>query len=141
MTSVQTQRAGLSVQRLSRVDRLLARYVEGGHLAGALGLIYRKGEVAYNSAIGQRDLATGQPMTEDTIFRIYSMTKPITAVAALMLFEDGQFLLDDPVATYLPEFEDVKVCTGDLENLVPPNRPIYSQRHLHAHRGVELWLG
>ena len=123
MTTVQTQRAGLSVQRLSRVDRLLARYVEGGHLAGALGLIYRKGEVAYSSAIGQRDLATGQPMTEDTIFRIYSMTKPITAVAALMLFEDGQFLLDDPVATYLPEFEDVKVCTGDLENLVPPHRP------------------
>ena len=123
MTTVQLQRAGLSVQRLSRVDRLLERYVEGGHLAGALGLIYRKGEVAYNSAIGQRDLATGQPMTEDTIFRIYSMTKPITAVAALMLFEDGQFLLDDPVATYLPEFEDVKVCTGDLENLVPPDRP------------------
>ena len=63
-------------------------------------------------------------MTEDTIFRIYSMTKPITAVAALMLFEDGRFLLDDPVATYLPEFEDVQVCTGDLENLVPPDRPV-----------------
>ncbi|MCY4411612.1 MAG: serine hydrolase, partial [Caldilineaceae bacterium] len=124
MTAVQPQRAGFSVQRLSRVDKLLQRYVEGGHLAGALGLIYRKGEVAYNSAIGQRDLETGQPMTEDTIFRIYSMTKPITAVAALMLFEDGHFLLDDPLATYLPEFEDVQVCTGDLENLVPPNRPI-----------------
>ncbi len=124
MTTVQPQRAGFSGQRLSRVDRLLERYVEGGHLAGALGLIYRKGEVAYNSASGQRDLETGQPMTEDTIFRIYSMTKPITAVAALMLFEDGHFLLDDPLATYLPEFEDVQVCTGDLENLVPPNRPI-----------------
>lgn len=124
MTTVQPQRAGFSVQRLSRVDKLLERYVEGGHLAGALGLIYRKGEVAYNSAFGQRNLETGQPMTEDTIFRIYSMTKPITAVAALILFEDGHFLLDDPVATYLPEFEDVQVCTGDLANLVPPNRPI-----------------
>ena len=124
MTTVQPQRAGFSVQRLSRVDRLLARYVQGGHLAGALGLIYRKGETAYCNAFGHRELETGQPMTEDTIFRIYSMTKPITAVAALMLFEDGRFLLDDPVATYLPEFEDVQVCTGDLENLVPPDRPV-----------------
>ena len=124
MTTVQPQRAGFSVQRLSRVDRLLARYVQGGHLAGALGLIYRKGETAYCNAFGHRELETGQPMTEDTIFRIYSMTKPITAVAALMLFEDGRFLLDDPVATYLPEFEDVQVCTGDLENLVPPDRTV-----------------
>ena len=124
MTTVQPQRAGFSVQRLSRVDRLLARYVQGGHLAGALGLIYRKGETAYCNAFGHRELETGQPMTEDTIFRIYSMTKPITAVAALMLFEDGRFLLDDPVATYLPEFEDVQVCAGDLENLVPPDRTV-----------------
>ena len=124
MTTVQPQRVGLSVQRLSRVDRLLERYVENGLLAGALGLIYRKGEVAYCNAIGQRELETGLPMTEDTIFRIYSMTKPITAVAALMLFEDGQFLLDDQVATYLPEFDGVQVCTGDIENLVPPDRPI-----------------
>ena len=109
MKTVQPQRAGFSVQRLSRVDRLLERYVESGHLAGTLGLIFRNGEIAYCNAVGQRDLETGRPMTEDTIFRIYSMTKPITAVAALMLFEDGQFLLDDPVATYLPEFADVQV--------------------------------
>ena len=123
MTTVQPQRVGLSVQRLSRVDRLLERYVENGLLAGALGLIYRKGEVAYCNAIGQRELETGLPMTEDTIFRIYSMTKPITAVAALMLFEDGQFLLDDQVATYLPEFNGVQVCTGDIETSCRRNGP------------------
>ncbi len=123
MTTVQSQRAGFSVQRLSRVDRLLERYVAGGHLAGVLGLIHRKGETAYCNAVGQREIETDLPMTEDTIFRIYSMTKPITSVAALMLFEDGHFLLDDPVTKYLPEFGDVQVYAGDLENLEPPDRP------------------
>ncbi|MCY3898001.1 MAG: serine hydrolase [Caldilineaceae bacterium] len=123
MTTPQPQRAGFCAQRLARVDNLLQRYVDKGQLAGASGLIYRKGETAYCNVFGHRELETGQPMTEDTIFRIYSMTKPITAVAALMLFEDGHFLLDDPVASYLPEFSDVQVCTGDLQNLVSPDRP------------------
>ena len=123
MTTPQPQRAGFCAQRLARVDNLLQRYVDKGQLAGANGLIYRKGETAYCNVFGHRELETGQPMTEDTIFRIYSMTKPITAVAALMLFEDGHFLLDDPVASYLPEFSDVQVCTGDLQNLVSPDRP------------------
>jgi len=123
MTTPQPQRAGFCAQRLARVDKLLQRYVDNGQLAGASGLIYRKGETAYCNVFGHRELETGQPMTEDTLFRIYSMTKPITAVAALMLFEDGHFLLDDPVASYLPEFTDARVCTGDLQNLVPPDRP------------------
>ena len=123
MTTANTQRAGFSLQRLSRVDRLLDRYTDRGQLAGALGLIYRRGETVYCNAFGHRELETGQPMTEDTIFRIYSMTKPITSVAALMLFEEGHFLLDDPVSAYLPEFEGAQVCTGDLDNLVPPDRP------------------
>ena len=124
MSTPQPQRIGFSPQRLARVDNLLERYVQGGLLHGALGLIYRKGEVAYAGAFGQRDMEDGHAMTEDTIFRIHSMTKPVTAVAALMLFEDGHFLLDDPVATYLPEFEDTQVFTGDLQNLEPPQRPI-----------------
>ena len=123
MTNAQPNRAGFSVKRLARVDTLLQRYVDNGQLAGASGLIYRKGETAYCNVFGHREIETAQPMTEDTIFRIYSMTKPITAVAALMLYEDGHFLLDDPVADYLPEFADAQVCTGDLQNLVPPDRP------------------
>lgn len=123
MTTNQAQRAGFSIQRLSRIDNLLERYVDEGKLAGVLGLVCRNGETAYCNAFGHSELETDQPMAEDTIFRIYSMTKPITAVAALMLFEDGRFLLDDPVADYLPEFSDAQVCTGDLENLVQPHRP------------------
>ena len=124
MTSSQPQRAGFSPQRLARVDRLLERYVHGGYLAGALALIYRRGEVAHFNAIGQREVESGRPMTEDTIFRIYSMTKPVTSVAALMLYEDGHFLLDDPLSLYMPEFEEMGVYSGDLDNLVKPNRPI-----------------
>ncbi len=124
MTSSQPQQAGFSPQRLARVDRLLERYVQSGLLAGILGIIYRKGEVAYANAVGMRERETNRPMTEDTIFRIYSMTKPITAVAALMLYEDGRFLLDDPIASYIPEFDDVRVYSGDMENLETPDRPI-----------------
>ncbi|MXY91861.1 MAG: beta-lactamase family protein [Caldilineaceae bacterium SB0664_bin_27] len=123
MKTVETHRAGLSLQRLSRVDRLLESYVDGGLLAGTMGLIYRRGETVYYNAFGLREIESGQPMTEDTVFRIYSMTKPITSVAALMLFEAGHFLLDDPVANYLPEFEGAQVCTGDLDNLAAPDRP------------------
>lgn len=123
MTTVDTHRAGFSLKRLSRVDRLLESYVSRGLLAGTLGLIYRRGETVYCNAFGHQEIGSGLPMTEDTIFRIYSMTKPITSVAALMLFEEGHFLLDDPVSNYLPEFEGAQVCTGDLDNLVPPHRP------------------
>ena len=133
MTTVDTHRAGLSLQRLSRVDRLLDRYVDRGLLAGTLGLIYRRGETVYCNAFGHREIESGLPMTEDTIFRIYSMTKPITSVAALMLFEEGHFLLDDPVSNYLPEFEGAQVCTGDLNNLVSPDRsPTVKDLFLHT---------
>lgn len=137
MTSIHSQRVGFSEQRLARVDRLLENYVESGRLAGALGLVYRKGEIAYCNAYGYRDREAGQAMTEDTIFRIYSMTKPITAVAALMLFEEGHFLLDDPLAQYLPEFAETQVCIGSQFDgliFVPPERPI-SIKDMFMHTG------
>ncbi|GIV79735.1 MAG: serine hydrolase [Litorilinea sp.] len=123
---VAPERVGFSAQRLARVSRLLDRYVERGRLAGALNLVYRRGQVAQFSTHGYQDKEAGIPMAEDTIFRIYSMTKPITTVAALMLFEDGHFLLEDPIAKYLPEFESVQVYAGSRTNgfrLVPPERP------------------
>lgn len=128
MQTARPEKVGFSAQRLARVDALLQRYVESGRLAGTLGLVYRKGEIAYCNTFGQRDREAGLPMTEDTIFRIYSMTKPITAVAALMLYEQGHFLLDDPLSKYLPEFADVQVHVGDRFDglvLAPPERPIH----------------
>ena len=123
---VAPERAGFSAERLERVDRIMRRYVEGERLAGTLTLIYRRGHVVHLKAHGHRDRAAGKPMAPDTLLRIYSMTKPITTLAALMLFEQGHFLLDDPIAQYLPAFEDVQVYAGShLEgmHLVAPERP------------------
>lgn len=123
---VAPERAGFSATRLGRVGDVMRRYVDAGKLAGTVSLVSRRGQVVYFDDYGLRNLETGAEMTLDTLFRIYSMTKPITSVAALMLFEDGHYLLDDPIANYLPEFADVQVCEGtDMMGmrLVRPQRP------------------
>jgi CubicO group peptidase (beta-lactamase class C family) len=121
--------------RLGRITRLLHAAVDRRELAGAVTLIARHGKVAHFEAVGALNLAAGTPMITDAIFDIASMTKPITAVATMLLFEEGHFLLDDPVAIILPEFAETKVflreaATGievtDLE------RPI-TIRHLLLH--------
>ena len=94
---------GLSSERLARIDRHLEQhYVAPGKIAGCLTLVARRGGIAHCSALGSRDLARGLPMTDDTVFRIYSMTKPIVSVALMMLFEEGRFALGDPVHRFLP---------------------------------------
>jgi CubicO group peptidase (beta-lactamase class C family) len=123
---VAPEKAGFSATRLGRIGDLMRRYVDGGKLAGTVSLVSRRGKVVYFDDYGQRDREAGAEMTLDTLFRIYSMTKPITTVAALMLYEDGHFLLDDPIANFLPAFADVQVCAGmDATGmrLVRPERP------------------
>lgn len=105
--------AGFSSSRLARINGVVDRYVDQGKLAGAITLVARRGQVVHLRAAGLQDREAGRPMTEETIFRIYSMTKPITTVAAMMLFEAGHFLLDDPVADYLPAFKETKVWVGN----------------------------
>ena len=101
---------GLSAERLARIDsHLKRRYLDSGKIAGALTLVYRRGEVAYLSPVGLMDEERGKPMREDTIFRIYSMSKPITSVALMMLYEHGHFQLGDPVHKYIPEWKDLRV--------------------------------
>ncbi len=118
---------GLSPDRLSRISDAMQPYVENDQVAGLMTLVYRRGEIAHYETYGQRDLQTEAPMTPNTLFRIYSMTKPITTVAALMLYEEGHFQLDDPVARYLPAFEDVQVydttASGEPTR-VEPRRPM-----------------
>ena len=109
---VAPEKVGFSATRLGRIGDLMRRYVDGGKLAGTVSLVSRRGQVVYFDDYGQRDREAGAEMTLDTLFRIYSMTKPITSVAALMLYEDGHFLLDDPIANFLPAFADVQVCVG-----------------------------
>ena len=118
---------GLCPERLGRIDGWMERLVAEGKLAGLSITVSRRGRTAYARAEGRADLARGTPFTLDTITRIYSMTKPLTSVAVMMLFEEGRFQLDDPVARFLPEFSEMRVLTGGNRikfDSEPARRPI-----------------
>src|SRR5690349_22395189 len=101
---------GLSSSRLARLDDVMKRrYVDTGRLPGILSMIYRRGELAHVGMCGSMDLERDKPMRDDTIFRIYSMSKPITAVALMMLVEEGALGLDDNVATHIPSWKNLGV--------------------------------
>src|SRR3954452_15132653 len=114
--------AGLDAARLARIDRHFERYVDDGRLAGWQLVIPRGGRVAHVACRGMRDLEAGLPVCADTIWRIYSMTKPVTSVAAMMLYEEGAFELKDPVAKFIPAFRDARVWAGGTQ-LKPETRP------------------
>ena len=101
--------AGFGPERLERIDRHFARYVDDGRLPGWLLAVTRAGRVVHLSAYGQRDVEAGLPVELDTIFRVYSMTKPVTSVAAMMLVEEGLLSLADPVEKFIPSFGNVRI--------------------------------
>ncbi|MFC3079317.1 serine hydrolase domain-containing protein [Phenylobacterium terrae] len=109
-------KAGFSAERLQRIDRFIEeKYIGPGRLPCAQVLIARRGEVVHETVLGHRDLERGLPCEADTLFRIYSMTKPITSVAFMMLVEEGKVALDDPVDRYIPEWKDLGVyAAGNL---------------------------
>jgi CubicO group peptidase (beta-lactamase class C family) len=123
---------GFSAERLDRIGRKLRDDVAEGAIPGAVLLIARHGKLAYFESFGVLDPATKAPMSKDAIFRIASMSKPVTQVAAMLLYEEGTILLDEPVAKYLPQFKDVKVGIEKKDpaggqpalDLVPAQRPI-----------------
>lgn len=107
------EKLGFSAMRLNRITRMLQRYVDEGKLAGMSAAVVRHSELAYRQCIGQMDIASGTPMRPDTLFRIFSMTKPITSVALMMLYEEGRFHLTDPVSRFIPGFEKVQVYASN----------------------------
>jgi len=116
---------GLAPARLQEATDLLTRYVAERKIAGAVAGVARKGKVAYLESVGVQDLETRVPMSERSLFRIYSMTKSVTAVAAMILHEEGKFSLSDPVAKYIPEFKNVKVAAAPSDGTArPPARDI-----------------
>src|ERR1700760_4068506 len=113
---------GLAPEALAQIPTALQGVVDAGDLSGFVPLIGRRGETAQVNPLGLRDIAGGKPMTRDTLFRIASMTKPVTSIAALMLMEEGKLKLDDPVTRWLPELSDLQVlkdAQGPLEETYP----------------------
>jgi CubicO group peptidase (beta-lactamase class C family) len=109
------EEAGMSSARLGEIAKTLNADIARGRIPGAVVAIARRGKLVYFEAFGYRDKAAGVPMTTDTIFNIASMTKPMTAVAALQFYEQGRLLMDDPVAKYFPKFADMKVAVLDAK--------------------------
>ncbi len=117
---------GMSSERLERIAPVLNRYVDEGQLTGVVSMIARKGEIVHFEEYGVLDAESGTPIQKDSIFRIYSMTKPITTLAVMMLYEEGKLQLTDPVERYLPAFTNVRVA-GPGGALVAPMRPMTVQ--------------
>ena len=109
---VEAGEVGLDAARLERIDRHFSRYVDDGRLPGWLILVSRRGQVAHLGSYGLRDREHSLPVEVDTVWRLASMTKPITSVAALMLYEEGAFELKDPVERWIPAFADMRVYRG-----------------------------
>ena len=127
---------GVSPERLRRLDAGLKRFVDDGRLAGVTALLSRRGKIVHAGSFGKRDSRTGDALQRDAIFQIASMTKPVTGVALMMLYEEGKWRLDDPVSRYIPEFSKLNVFTGENADgsmkLEPARRPM-TMRELMTH--------
>lgn len=126
---------GLSAARLARVDAALKPYIDNKQLAGAVVAIARKNKTVYMKSFGAADIDSNKAMTNNAIFRIASMTKPVTSVAVMMLYEEGKFLLDDPIAKFIPEFKEPKVLSAD-GTTVPAKREITIRDLLRHTSGI-----
>src|SRR5487761_1310350 len=119
--------AGFDAGRLARIDRHFARYVDDGRLPGWLLVVSRHGRLVHVSSYGLRDIEAGLPVETGTLWRIFSMTKPVTSVAAMMLYEEGAFELTDPVSAFIPSFADARVYAGGPDTkpvTVPATEPV-----------------
>jgi CubicO group peptidase (beta-lactamase class C family) len=135
MNIVSPAEVGMSAERLARIRPVMQGYIDRDQLVGLITLVARQGKVAHMECYGQMDREAGKPMEIDAIFRIYSMSKPITSVALMMLVEQGRLLLADPVSKYIPAFKDLKVFAGHSDGVVttvPLERPM-TVHHLLTH--------
>jgi len=144
LPTAKPEEVGLSSERLARATQVMKAEVARGQYPGAVVLVARKGKVAYYESVGQRDPVAGAPMTKDAIFRLYSMTKPFTSVAAMMLVEEGRLLLSDPVSKYLPQLANLQVSVPRFDPdtgkavyaLVPAERQMTIQDLLRHTSGL-----
>jgi CubicO group peptidase (beta-lactamase class C family) len=124
---VSPEQVGLSAARLARISGWMKSWVDSGKLPGLLVAVMRRGEVAFAETYGKADVERNKPVRPDTIYRIYSMTKPLTSTAIMMLYEEGRFQLDDPISRFIPAFANPRVCIGGSRGkleTVPAEREI-----------------
>src|ERR1700681_4917475 len=127
-TPASPESAGMSKAAFDRLDaHLKRRYIDTGRFPGTQLVVYRRGQIVHSAVQGFADMERKAPVRDDTIFRIYSMTKPITSVAFMMLFEEGRVALDEPVHKYIPQWKDLGVFAGGTAatfRTKPPVRPM-----------------
>ena len=143
--SARPETAGMSKERLDRIPVLMNSYINEGKMPGMVTMIIRHGKVVYNEAFGMMDVEAGKKMTTDAMFRIASMSKAITSTAVMMLYEQGYFLLEDPVSKYIPEFKNPKVIVRipgtDSTRLVPAKSEITIRELLNHTSGITYGEG
>jgi len=119
LPTVEPEEVGFSTERLARIVPVMQEYVDAGHVSGITTAVMREGKIAHLESVGLRDIENKKPMERDTIFRIFSMSKPITTVAVMMLYEEGKFELSEPIGQFIPAFKDVKVYkSGTTKDMV-----------------------
>src|SRR6185437_12793425 len=124
--AVKTESVGLSEERLARIHDAMQRHIDAHDISGAVTLVARKGQIAWFQSQGLMDIDANKPMQKDATFRVFSMSKPVTGVAILMLLEEGKVRLTDPVSKFIPEFKGSKVA-------VMQDRPAGAPRVQSAH--------
>src|SRR5437868_11856426 len=111
--TVKPEDVGLSSDRLARITEMMKRHIAAGEISGGVTLVARHGKIAHFEATGVTDVDAKKPMAKDSVFRIASMTKPVTGVAIMMMMEEGKLRITDPVSKYIPSFKDLKVAVAE----------------------------
>ncbi|MGB7339071.1 MAG: serine hydrolase domain-containing protein [Phototrophicaceae bacterium] len=135
MNTTTPENVGMSSERLARIDTVMSDFVKDNQLPGIMTLVQRRGEIVQFGQYGMMDIAAQRPIEEDAIFRIYSMTKPLTSIALMQLHDEGKVNLNDPIAKYIPAFANTKVYTGmtSLGMQLVDQNPAITVRHLLTH--------
>ena len=145
LPSTAPENAGMSSERLKRIDTVMQDYINRQQIPGVVTLVARKGKVVQYKAYGEMDVETGKAMSNDAIFRLASMTKALTSTAIMILYEEGNFLLSDPVSKYIPEFKNPQVIvpssSGDSYTLEPAKREITIRNLLNHTSGITYGSG
>ena len=143
MQTTQPEQSGFSAARFQRLNALFQGYIDRSELAGMSACVARAGKTVYAEPFGHKDIEAHQPLQFDTIFMIASMTKAITSVAVMMLYEEGHFNLNTPLPKFIPAFRDTKVWAGQTETgyeTTDLGRRNHHAPPLHPHLRSELWV-